>query len=181
MRIIRAVAVVLTVLAVLSGCERSGVSRLDYADRAFESEIVWTLDRVRYRAVLVVGDPTESGKVRDVSLRFLEPDSLFGVKAERIDGGYHLSLGDTVFDGTDISGLFGIAELFRTDGVILSSSIVTLGGEAINLVKLTRGGNEEISVYISSDSGAPVRICGAVGGREICLDVLRFDRKAPRE
>ena len=128
-----------------------------------------------------MGDPTESERGRDVSLRFFEPASLFGVKAERIDGGYHLSLGDTVFEGTDVSGLFEIAELFRTDGEILSSSLVTLCGEATNLVKLTRGENEEISVYISSDSGAPMRICGAVGGREICLDVLRFDRKAPRE
>ena len=180
MRIIRIITVFLIVVLTFAGCGRGQDIHLEYADRGFECEMSWEWESVRYRATLTVGDLTDASVGRDISLSFSEPASLCGVKAERIDGRERISLGDIVFENTDISGLMAIADIFRTDGDILGSSLVTLGGEQTNLVKLRCDGRE-LSVYLSPVDGAPVRICAEICGRETQVDILRFDMKMPRE
>ena len=180
MKIIKLIAVFLLILTLFCGCSERQTVRLEYADRAFECEMSWEWESIRYRATLTMGDVTDTSVGRDISLSFSEPASLCGVRAERIDGRERISLGDIVFEDTDISGLIKITDVFRTDGDVLGSSLVTLGGEQTNLVKLRCDGRE-LSVYLSPEDGAPVRICTEICGRETQVDILRFDMKMPRE
>lgn len=181
MRIIRIITVFLIVVLTFAGCGRGQDIHLEYADRGFECEMSWEWESVRYRAVLSMGDMSDTAMDRNIYLTFCEPASLCGVKIERAEGGERISLGETTFEGADGSGILEITELFQTDGKIVSSSLVTLGTEQTNLVRLRREDGGEISVYLSGKDGAPMRICGDVGGRETQLDILRFDMKKPRE
>ena len=181
MKIIRIIAVFLMVLLTFCGCGAGQDISFEYSQRAFECEMSWEWEGTRYRAELTVGDTSDTAAERDISLGFSEPASLCGVRVERIDGNERISLGETVFEGADVSGLLGVAELFRTDGKMVESSLVTLSGENINLVKLRFDDGGEISVYLSGKSGTPVRICGLVGVRETQIDILRFEMKMPRE
>ena len=177
----RGVVLVLSIL-LLIGCSPKNDIAFIYSDRAFECELSWELDGVRYRGTLTAGDiaDTDTGE-RDISLTFAEPAALCGVRAERVDGNTRIYAQNIVFTNNEISGWLQIAELFRTDGDISESSLVTIGTEQTNRVALSFSDGTKVEVYLSNQSGAPIRVCGTVNGMETQADILRFEVKSPRE
>ena len=173
MGIIRITALLLSLLLVLSGCSLQSRVELDYADTAFECEVSWQTDGTVYRAHLSVSAPAESG--RDISVSFYEPSALCGVTAKRISGKTTLSLGNIEIP-LETSGLLEIAELFETDGEIVSSSLVQSGEEKLNLITLEQSDGERLEIYLSRD-GVPKRIDQISGGAISELYVLWFEKK----
>lgn len=181
-KIIKSAVGLFLALVLLIGCSSERDVRLTYSDKAFECELSWDWNGIRYRGTLTAGDIADRDAMeRDISLTFAEPDSLRGVRAEKVDGKIKVYADEIVFSSNEKSGWLSIAELFRTDGKISETSLAELGGEQTNCVTMTLSNGEKLQIYLSATGGIPMRICGIVNGKDTQADIIRFDVKSPRE
>ena len=170
---IKMVALFLTLLVLLSGCDGYEKITLPYADKGFECELCWVSEGINVRAVMKMGEPRSDGGDRDLSFLFSEPKALCGVKAERVSGIVSISLGDMKIENAELSGLMRIEELFLSDGKIVSQTRTSFEGQDASLIELEREDGELIEIYLSSD-GSPMKICGDIMGERQEVKIIRF-------
>ncbi len=174
MGIIRISALFMLLLVLIGGCnETAREERFEAWDEGFECEVFWKDGSGKYRAKISAGEMTE-GK-RDVTMHFLEPDTLSGVSAELVDGKVKLSLGDMEVENVKLAGIFDIGELFE-GGKIVSKESVSLGGERSELLKIETEDCEEREIYLAENK-EPRKIQGRVNGRKIELEVIWFEER----
>ncbi len=174
MGIIRMSALFMLLLILIGGC--NGIARderFEAWDEGFECEIFWKDASGKYRAKLLAKEMRE-GK-RDITIQFIEPDTLFGVSAELADGEVKLSLGDMVAENVKLEGVFDIAELFE-GGKILSRESLDISGESAELLKIDTDDGEEREIYLSENK-SPKKIQGIVNGRKIEMEVIWFEKR----
>ena len=174
MGIIRISALFMLLLVLIGGC--NGTARegsFEAWDEGFECEICWKDASGRYRAKLLAKEMKE-GK-RELTMNFLEPDTLSGVSAELVDGEIKLSLGDMEAENVKSFGMFDVAELFE-GGKIISKDSVSLAGERSELLKIEAEDGEEREIYLAENK-EPRKIHGRVNGRNIEMEVIWFEKR----
>lgn len=174
MQIMKRVVVLFLVLFIMSGCAPTSDVTLTYAGKDIESEIAYAWDDMNVRGIFKLCK-TASGS--DIEFSFIEPDALCGVRVKRVDGKVSAELDGIEICADVFAPWLGVEGLFQSEGKILNSSLVELGGERINKLTLATEGANTLEIFISGESGAPVMICGAVNGRRVEGKVIRFTSK----
>lgn len=166
---IKILALVTVIVLFLFGCGAEESVPLDCFEGELKSELSWSVNGERIRAIVILGNKGQ--EERDISVEFIEPESLCGVRVERTGGKTSSYIGDTVFDGGDISHWLCVETLFDVDGNIVRSESVRMRGEEAYYAEIERPGAERLCVYISKQSGAPIKLIAG----ELEADVIYFN------
>ena len=167
---IKAVALVMLVMLLLSGCKKEELRSLVYDGEAFECEMSWERGGENFRATIVAASFSGEGE-RDVTLSFIEPSAMRGIRITREAGSVSAELDGMTVDGSDFSGWLDIEKLFCTDGELCFVATEKVSGELSDHLRLVRADGETIDIHISRRDEMPLRI----SGYEIVAEIIYFE------
>ena len=174
MEIIKLVVILLGSALLFTCCAAPDQPNLDYQQKPFRTHISWNTDNLTVCAVMTSLPATDLSS-HALTLEFISPDSLGGIKITKNGQNTRVSLGDMEINDPHALGLLNIADFFNIDATVTESSVTELEGVRLNYIKATSDNGEEYSLFLFPASGLPRRICGKINGRECTLDVISFE------
>lgn len=147
----------------------------DYRATAFCVELRWTCRGQAVGAVAEYGAPLENGRLRDMSVRFSEPEALCGLHLGRTDGTLFAEYLGLVCDPSAFQELFAYAELLISPGEMCGVCQTELYGLSVDYAEI-RNGNTPASVvglWLRPESGIPQQL--SADGKTVT--VLSFEKQ----
>ena len=174
MEIIKLVVILLGSALLFTCCSTPDLPNLSYQQKPFRAHISWSTDNTTICAVFT-SIPSQDQSSRTITLEFISPDSLKGIKITSNGESAYASLGNMVIHSPYALLWITIAEFFDIDATVTESSVVELDGVRLNYINATSDQGEEYSLFLFPSSGLPRRICGKINGKECTLDVISFE------
>ena len=169
MEIIKLVVILLGSALLFSCCAAPDMPNLSYQQKPFRAHISWNTDNITVSAVLT------SIPSQDLTLEFISPDSLSGIKIAKSGENICVSLGDMKINAPHALAWLKIADFFNIDATVTESSVTELDGVRLNYIKARADQGEEYSLFLFPSSGLPRRICGQLEGTQCTVDVISFE------
>lgn len=160
------VLLILSFLLSLSGCAASAVDYLGYSASPFSAVIEVKEGELEFSAEVTVGPPAGEGELRDISLTFLGPSRMKGLKIERRQGVITMQSGGISIKNSLAGGFLEIAGLLVPEGRVVDTKITEESGKKLAVITLSPA-EGRILVFVDCDSGQPVRVTGESRGRQI--------------
>lgn len=174
MEIIKLVVILLGSALLFTCCATPDQPNLSYQQKPFRAHLSWNTDNLTVCAVFTsipMQDPSSS----TLTLEFISPDSLNGIKITKIGENICVKLDDMEINAPHALTWMKISDFFNIDATVTESSVRELEGVRLNYIKAKSDLGEEYSLFLFPSSGLPRRICGTIGGRECILDVISFE------
>ncbi len=135
----------------------------------FTAEVAFTLGERVYAATY-----TRSGATKTVA--FTAPDTLCGMTAAMgEDGALTVKIGDLVYAAQAADGMLDFTRLWD-----VPADTLRFAGEEGGVRCFTASGAGTRSTVYTDQNGLPIRMAGAVDGREYDLQILRYERRDGR-
>lgn len=174
MKIIRCVAIVLVLMAVLGGCHPTGRATDDYRRRAFRAEVRFTSGEVTVYAEV---ETEQEGEGVSLSrARLLAPPSLAGIELVRKEGELLLLRDGLEMHTAGAQGWWDTLSLLCASGTLRYICDTELAGLSLEYAEITDG-TRTVEVLRERETGIPKRI--TEGDRS--LTVIRFEPIEARE
>lgn len=172
MEIMKIIALIMSLVLILSSCSSAGGSALEYQESSFETLISWSAGDTYVKARLI-STITQENK-RDITLSFEEPPSLQGLTLHQNADSLSASLGSLEIPDFCARSLIEIAEFFSIDGTLRKSCVKEIGKEKLNCLEYLSEDGLLYTVYISQKTALPRRIDGRLFGKNTTLEILEF-------
>ena len=170
MEIIKLISLLFLLVFVLVSCSSKDVSLLSYQEKPFRAHVILHVDS------LEVGARITSFKEKEhLSIEFTSPKALEGIVVTKSGNEISAELDGTKISSPELFRLADISRFFTIDGVLTESSVLTLDGRKLNLLKMADADGTSYSLYLYSKSGLPRHITSQRDGKEITLDVISFE------
>lgn len=153
----------------LCGCSHAPTVKRVYSESRFSAEIIWENEGTEFSATLIAGEPCSDGESRDLSVEFISPDSMKGLRVERKEQTAVLTCGEISVELHN-QAILRAADIIASCGSFSYHGATTLGDRELILAERVCGENRA-ELYIDRESGAPFR---AVLG-DITVDVVWFE------
>ncbi len=160
------------ILFALFGCSDEAPMLPEMFEGGFECRVSFEWDGEVY-----VADISRDGqRGGNMTLEFLEPRVMSGIKVSRIDGMCVIRLHDNEYTEVGNIGWLRLEELFFVEGRIVESRLDSSLGVSADRLTFRRSDGGEGQIYMSKD-GEPLMICGSIFGRRTDARILKFRRK----
>lgn len=156
----------LLVCVLLCACA-AGQEAPDLSATDFTAEIAFSLGGREYAARYTRGDGADT-------LVFTAPERLCGMQTVRdAAGAVTVTVGDLTYAASAADGMFAFTALFVPPDGVLRFVSETDG------VRCFSGSDGADSYTMYTDvNGLPLRLCGALGGREYDIQIMRFHERS---
>ncbi len=158
---------VAVLLGVLTSC---GGGRIpwDYRDHSFRAEIQWQSSV----GIALTGElqVAKGDFPRDVTLRFLSPETMAGITLTRKDGVTSVALDGMKMEGAEVGDLLSVIDLLLPEGEMRAVTTTDRQGERVLYAEVIEIKEEEeriYEIYLEEKTGIPREI--RVGERSVTL------------
>ena len=162
-------------LLVLNSCQKIQGESFDAFSGAFVCEYSYTDGGELYRVKLWAGDIDNDGE-RNVTLSFIEPDTLEGIECKLIAGEYTVSCGDVLISGVPARAFFSTAEPLLHGTRAEFCEVSELDGRRAERFKISHE-NGDVYVYVDGNTELPMAIVSRWKTKDIKLNIISFERK----
>lgn len=159
----------LLIITLLLGCERSSQPFLEYQSGEFEAKATLDLQDEKYSILIKKQLPAT------YLIEFLSPDTMKGITVEKSEEGVFYSVGSLRLPLETEAGLVTKAlKLFE----LKENEMISASTELINGVKINKAlfSTEygEITLLLSTESGLPLRFEADIDGMPLILSISDF-------
>ena len=162
-------------LLLFCSCQRIENESFDALSGAFACEYSYTDGDKLYRAKLVAKECVNDSE-RSVTLHFIEPETLTGIKCSYEAGEYMTTCGDAVIYGDSAKAFFMSAKPLLSVGKAEFCGVCELDGVKAECFKIAHE-NGYISIYVDGNTELPIAVVSDINGKEVKLNVISFERK----
>ena len=177
MEIIKLLALLIGSAILFACCAAHPAPNLSYQEKAFRAHILCESDNFSFGAILTsipLKDSEESAE-RDLTLKFISPDTLCGIKVQKRGEKVTVSLNEMEISAPHALSWLALAELFDIEATVKESSVESLDGQKLNFINAVADDGREFSLYLYPASGLPRRISGNINGKPTTIDVISFE------